>query len=101
MNQREIKEMQSMKSDIGYLKKGLDEIVPKIEKMHETFIKGEGKIGANRKDLDILFKDFYGNGKPGIKTLVENAQGGVKVIWALLTLFGVGNLILIIKSLLK
>ena len=48
-----------LKTDNEWIKETLSRIVPKIEEMHTTFTRGEGKIS-------VLNKAVFGNGKEGI-----------------------------------
>jgi len=53
-----------LETDTKWIKKQFEAVVPKIESMHNTFIKGEGKIAT-------LNKTVYGNGKKGIVEKVD------------------------------
>lgn len=60
MDKKETIEFTVMQQDVKSMNKQMDLIVPKIERIHDTFIKGEGKI-------NVLNKEVFGNGKPGIR----------------------------------
>ena len=60
MSKKELEDFIIVKSDVKNLCKSVDNIVPKIEEIHDTFIKGEGKI-------TVLNKEVFGNGKPGLR----------------------------------
>lgn len=61
MDKKETIEFTVMKQEIKTITKQMDIITPKIERIHDTFIKGDGKI-------TVLNKEVFGNGKPGIRS---------------------------------
>ena len=70
-----------------HLMKKLDRIIPQIEEMHDSFIKGDGKISKNRDCITKMGKTLYGNGRMGLVDEVSRLKnkwyyfaGGVSVI---------------------
>ena len=53
-----------MKTEMKEINKQMECITPKIDEIHDTFIRGEGKIS-------VLEKEVFGNGKPGIRTEIN------------------------------
>lgn len=64
MNQSEKVKLAVLQNNVDHIKKDLAETLPKIDAMHDTFIKGEGKISA-------LNKEVFGNGKRGLREEVN------------------------------
>lgn len=67
MNKAETAEMAVMKVEMKTLNKQMDNIVPKIGKIHDTFIKGEGKI----KNLN---NEVFGNGNPSLRKEISDIK---------------------------
>jgi len=64
MDKKETIQLAVMKTEIKLISKQMDCILPKIDEIHDTFIRGEGKIHS-------LEKEVFGNGKPGIRTEIN------------------------------
>ena len=60
-------EVAVMKNDVEHIKEHLTVVSDKINKMYETFVKGEGKIS-------VLNKEVFGNGKPGLRSELTDVK---------------------------
>jgi len=65
----------------------IESIVPKINKMHDTFLRGSGKINNNTTGISDIKKVLNGNGNPGLISKVNKIDrkmafyaGGLAVI---------------------
>lgn len=65
--ERIIKDATIMQERVKQIEKDLRVIVPKIDNMHDTFIRGEGKIMA-------LNKEVFGNGKPSLRNELHSIR---------------------------
>lgn len=91
------KDIIELQVNMDYVKKTLADLGPKINEMHDTFLKGEGKISN-------LNKVVFGNGKKGLTELqAENRKdiNDAKAVigfwkWAI-GIIGFANLALILK----
>jgi hypothetical protein len=91
-----------LENDMQWVKKSLEEITPKINNMHDTFIAGEGKI-------KVLNKAIFGNGKPGLIDKVNCLESqrdkivgaGVFTKWLIgvLSAMNLGSLVVLINYL--
>ena len=82
-----------MEEQLKNVVKTLESVCPKIDKMHETFLKGEGKIQKNRDNLYELNKTVNGNGKVGVVEKIQLVEkriayyaGGLVVVVAVIQL---------------
>lgn len=71
MNKKDIENVATMKSEIKSITKQMDSITPKIEEMYTTFIAGVGKIA-------VLNREVFGNGKPALRTELNNIKLSVE-----------------------
>lgn len=60
-------ELTKLQTDMEWVKKACENMIPKIDDMHTTFLKGEGKIG-------VLNKEVFGNGKKGLRDSVNDLK---------------------------
>ena len=86
-----------IETEVKYLKKSFDSIIPKINEMHETFIRGEGKI-------KVLNKEVFGDNSNGLKhdvadlkTTAAKASGVVLFMKWIVGVLGIANLVTIFK----
>ena len=82
-----------MEEQLKNVVKTLESVCPKIDKMHETFLKGEGKIQKNRDNFYELNKTVNGNGKVGVVEKIQLVEkriayyaGGLVVVVAVIQL---------------
>jgi len=71
MKQTEIVKLVIMEEQLKNVIKTLEQLKPKINNMHETFIKGDGKIQSNRVSIQQLNKTLNGNGNIGVVDKIQ------------------------------